>query len=196
MSYTTAYLQAHGQTATILRTPPVDTQISMRRSTKAVRDPGLRSNYWEGIALPESALASGEIFQIGTEKYMVQSTDFDATSGALAWFAVKTNAVLIHKQYVDELDENYNLVQGWKTISDNIDTFAQIITYSLRQYDPGLLDSARYIFWLPKTADIQEMDRLVLNGNNYQAESIDDVMLPGVVRIQAGVDTRAGGDIT
>ena len=205
MSYTTAYLQAHGQAVTVLRNRALTlsglmpfspiTQISMKRSTKAVRDPGLRSNYWEGIALPESELASGEIFQIGTDKYLVQSVDNDVTSGALAWFAVKTNTVLAHKQYVEEYDANYNIIQGWKTINGEVDTFAQIITYALRQYDPGLLESARYIFWLPKSAGIKELDRIVLDDNNYQAESIDDVMLPGVVRIQASVDTRPGEDI-
>ena len=41
---------------------------------------------------------------------------------------------------------------------------------------------------------IQLGDRIVYNGQNYRVDSIDDVALEGVVRLQASQDTREGGD--
>jgi hypothetical protein len=38
--------------------------------------------------------------------------------------------------------------------------------------------------------DVQLMDRVILDGKAYQADSLDDVMLQGVVRIQLSEDLR------
>ena len=46
-------------------------------------------------------------------------------------------------------------------------------------------------FKSPKSLDVLELDRMVFNDTNYQVDSIDDVALEGVVRIQLSVDTRS-----
>jgi len=43
---------------------------------------------------------------------------------------------------------------------------------------------------VPKSIGVIELDRMVFNDMNYQVDSIDDVALEGVVRIQLSVDTR------
>jgi len=63
----------------------------------------------------------------------------------------------------------------------------------LRQYDMGLLPQTRYIFQVPKILGIVELDRIVYgtgDNNKYQVESIDDIALQGVVRIQLSKDMR------
>lgn len=192
MTYADKYLNAHGQTATIQRTPTVTTQISLKRSTKAVRDPGIRDSSWEGLALPDSNLVSGEIFSVGTDKYLVQSANLDVASGAIAFFAVKVNSTLTPLRRAEKLDDENNFVITWKwdTKDTTIDAFGQVVTYALRQYDPGLLESSRYIFYLPASYGVQVLDRLVLDGENFMVNAIDPLMLEGVVRIQAGTDTR------
>ena len=92
LSYASKYLEAHGQDATINRSPTVAIKVSMKRSTKATRDPGVRDAAWEGLAGAESALAGGEIMTVGLDKYLVQSVNVDVASGELSFFAVKTNA--------------------------------------------------------------------------------------------------------
>ena len=192
MTYAGKFLNAHGQTATIQRTPTVTTQMSLKRSTKAVRDPGIRDSSWEGLALADSALTGGEIFSVGTDKYLVQSANLDVASGAIAFFAVKVNSTLTPLRREEELDKENNLVITWKwTPKDTtIDAFGQVVTYALRQYDPGLLESSRYIFYLPSSYGVQVLDRLVLDGENFMVNAIDPLMLEGVVRVQAGTDTR------
>lgn len=192
MTYAEKFLNSHGQTITIQRNPTVTTKASLKRSTKAVRDPGIRDSSWEGLVLPDSNLVSGEIFSVGTDKYLVQSANFDVASGAIAFFAAKVNSTLTPLRRTEELDDEYNLVVTWKwtPASTTIDAFGQVVTYALRQYDPGLLESSRYIFYLPSSYGVEVLDRLVLNGENLMVNAIDPLMLEGVVRVQAGTDTR------
>jgi hypothetical protein len=192
MTYAEKFLNSHGQTITIQRNPTVTTKASLKRSTKAVRDPGIRDSSWEGLVLPDSNLVSGEIFSVGTDKYLVQSANLDVASGAIAFFAAKVNSTLTPLRRTEELDDEYNLVVTWKwtPASTTIDAFGQVVTYALRQYDPGLLESSRYIFYLPSSYGVEVLDRLVLNGENLMVNAIDPLMLEGVVRVQAGTDTR------
>lgn len=192
MTYAEKFLNSHGQTITIQRNPTVTTKASLKRSTKAVRDPGIRDSSWEGLVLPDSNLVSGEIFSVGTDKYLVQSANLDVASGAIAFFAAKVNSTLTPLRRTEELDDEYNLVVTWKwtPASTTIDAFGQVVTYALRQYDPGLLESSRYIFYLPSSYGVEVLDRLVLNGENFMVNAIDPLMLEGVVRVQAGTDTR------
>jgi len=192
MTYAEKFLNSHGQTITIQRNPTVTTKASLKRSTKAVCDPGIRDSSWEGLVLPDSNLVSGEIFSVGTDKYLVQSANLDVASGAIAFFAAKVNSTLTPLRRTEELDDEYNLVVTWKwtPASTTIDAFGQVVTYALRQYDPGLLESSRYIFYLPSSYGVEVLDRLVLNGENLMVNAIDPLMLEGVVRVQAGTDTR------
>ncbi len=192
MSYAARYLQAHGQQCAILRTPTVQSYVSLKQSSRGTTNPGAREAYREGLILAASALVSGEVFQVGDNKYLTLSTGTDPATGELTVFAAKTNATLTHQRYVETVDEYGNIIQTWTTLNADVAGFGQIVTAELRQADPGLLDSARYLFYVAKSLGVQVMDRVVYNGANYQVESLDDIGLPGVVRLQLGVDARAG----
>lgn len=182
-------LQTRGETATILRTPAIETRLSMERITRS-RDPVARDHLWHGYVLTASNLISGEIFQNGADYFLVQSTNTDHPSGELLYYAVKCNAAVTHQRYTETVDENGNLVQSWTTLNASVRAFADIITARLRVEDPGLLDSAKYVFQVQKSLGIQEMDRIVYGGSNFQVESVDDVAMIGVVRLQLAVDVR------
>ena len=190
MSYATKYLQAHGQQCSILRDVQVQFHVSMKRSTRAIRDLGTRDAYWEGLILAESFLVSGEIIEIDGIQYLVQSVDADPASGETAFFAAKVNAFLTHQRYVETVDGYGNIIVAWQQIAANLPAFGQIVTAALRQADPGLLETTKYLFFVAKTAGVQKMDRLVLDNENLQVDDLDEIMLPGVARIQAGQDVR------
>lgn len=190
MSYAEKFLLAHGQDAVIYRDTQINTKVSIKRSSRAVYNIGLREGYWEGLVLAETELQSGEILIIGNDRFLVQSVNADYASTEHAFFAAKCNAVIQHKREEETLDDNNNLVKDWVTKNANVDAYGEIVTYQLRQYDPGLLEQTRYIFQVPKSIGVIELDRIVYNGSNYQVVSIDDVALKGVVRIQLAVDLR------
>lgn len=178
--------------ATIQRTPPATTIVSMKRSTRATRDPGIRDSFWEGIADNASNLAGGEIMTVGADNYLIQSANTDPASGELAFFAVKTNAELTPKRITASLDADNNIVEvwGWTPSGTVVEGFGQIVTAQLRASDPGLLDSSRYLFFVPASAGLQVMDRVILTGENLMVNAIDSLMLEGVSRIQCGSDNR------
>ena len=189
-SYAGRFLISRGQACTIERTPLVSSHVSMKRSSKGASNPGTRDSMWEGLILGTSCLVSGETMNVGLDRYLVQSVTSDSTSGELAWFGAKTNAELHHYRYVESADANNNVVQAWSPLAVSVAAYGQIVTAELRQFDPGLLDSSKYVFWVPSILGLQELDRLVMGGKNYQVDAVDDVMLGGVDRIQAGSDVR------
>jgi len=189
MSFAAKYLKAHGQTATVLRSPPDETYVSIKRVTKAVQDLAVREAYWEGLILADSNLSSGEILQIADDKYLVHFAVVDHASGEMAWFGAKTNATLIHQRVSKTADKGH-ITETWQDINTGIAAFGDVVTMRMRQYDPGLLDNTIYLFQVQKSFGVQTLDRLVYNSMNLKVESIDNIGLAGVVRVQCSVDVR------
>jgi len=193
MSYASKLINARGQDCTINRTPTITTKASIKRSTKSANNLGNREALWEGLILRSANALSGEILTINNDKYLLQTISNDFASSEDEFFAVKTNAILIQKRYGETVDGNGNVIQAWNELETNIYGYGEIVTYTLRQYDMGLLPQTRYIFQVPKILGIVELDRIVYgtgDNNKYQVESIDDIALQGVVRIQLSKDMR------
>ncbi len=161
-----------------------------KRSSKSVSNPGTRDAMWEGLVLTTSSLVGGEVMNVGVDRYLVMSVTSDVASGELAWYGAKSNTTLEQQRYVESLDANNNIVQSWSPLAVSVAAYGQIVTAELRQFDPGLLDSSKYVFWVPSSLGVQELDRLVMGGSNYQVDAVDDVMLDGVDRLQCGTDVR------
>lgn len=189
MSYAEKFLKSKGQDCIIDRDVPVNTKVSIKRSTRASRDLGVREGYWEGLILYDANIQSGEIISIRDNKYLVQTVDYDPASMECAFFAAKCNAVLKHQRYVEDVDENNNLIQEWKTLNEFVYAFENIETYRLSSSPIGLVDSTKYVFEISKSEDIKELDRLVYEGKNYKPVSINNSM-KGILIIQAAFDER------
>lgn len=190
MSYASKFLTSRGQDCIIEREIPVETKVSIKRSTKASRDLGIREGYWEGLIVADSNLKSGEIISIRDIKYLIQSSNYDPQSKETAFFSAKCNIVFDHKRFIDDVDENFNPIQGWGDINDNGPSYGEVITSRLRQEDPGLLEGTIYILQVPKTLGVLELDRIIFSGKKYQVASIDEIGLDGVSRIQLETDLR------
>jgi hypothetical protein len=189
MSYAAKFLISRGLDCTILRDTPITSKVSIKRSSNSATNPGNREALWEGLILADSNLQSGEVITIDSENYLIQSVNRDP-SRELAFFAAKSNAELEHKRYGKHVDEEHNVIQEWRTIHNNIYAYGEIVTAALRQYDPGLLPQTRYIFQVPKSLGIIERDRIIYSNSKYDVQSIDDIALKGVVRIQLSIDSR------
>jgi len=190
MSYAEKFLKAYGNTCSIARTPIVTSKVSMKRSSKSTSNIGIRDAAWEGLILADAGLASGEIFSVSANEYLVQSVDRDPESGEDIFFCVKTNADLMHKRFIETTDENNNVVQEWQVQVSSVPSFGQIVTANLRQEDPGLLDATKYLFQVPKSISSVALDRMFYDGSNYQVESVDNTGLRGISRIQLSSDLR------
>lgn len=189
-SYAEKFLNAHGQDCTVKRNPIVTSKCSIKRSTKSTRDLGSRDAYWEGLILLDASLSSGDIITIRSDDYLVQSSNFDTASSATAFFAAKSNTILHHSRISEIVDTNNNICISWDAVNVSVTAYVEVATYELKQEIPGLLDQTRYIAQVPKSISAIALDRIVMDDNNYQVESIDSVGLKGVVRLQLGTDVR------
>jgi hypothetical protein len=200
MGYAAKYIQAHGQPCSVIRNltltlPGVTTDVpqsyvSLKRASRGAINPGTREAYWEGLILAASELASGEVLQIGNDKYLALSTGIDPATGELSVLTAKTNAALTHLRKEEAVDEFGNITETWTTHNADVPAFGVAVTATLRQQDPGLLESTKFTFQLAKSLGVQVMDRIVYSGANYQVDAVDDIALPGIVRVQLSTDTR------
>lgn len=194
MNYAEKFLMSKGQDCVIERTPFVNTKVSIKRSTKASMNIGIRAGYWEGIIPLKAKLLSGETITIPNEfettKYLVQHTNYDPASMQIAFFCAKCNVIMTHKRIFKDVDENYNPILEWKTINTDVHCYGEIVNQKIRQEMPGLLEGTIYLFQVPKSLGIVELDRIVYNDKNYQVVSIDDIELDGVYQIQLAKDVR------
>jgi len=189
MSYASKFIKSKGQDCIINRTVPIQSKVSIKRSTKSSRGEA----YWEGLIPINVNLESGELITIRGDNYLVQSTNYDHSSTETAFFPAKCNAVIKHKRFVDDVDANYNPIQEWEDVDSTrveIPCYGEIVTSRLRQEEPGLLEGTIYIFQVPKDLGVLELDRIEYNGKNYQVASIDDIGLDGVSRVQLAKDLR------
>ncbi len=193
MSYAGKFIKSRGQDCVIDRSVPIQSKVSIKRSTKASRDLGIREGYWEGLIPIEVDLKSGEIISIRDVDYLVQSTNYDHSSSETAFFSAKCNALIEHLRFVDGVDDNFNPIQGWDNVDPsriNIPCYGEVVTSRLRQEEPGLLEGTIYIFQVPKSLGVIELDRIEYGGKNYQVASVDDIGLDGVSRVQLSKDLR------
>lgn len=190
MSYASKLLNARGLSCSIARTPIVTSKVSMKRSSKSTANIGIRDAAWEGLILADAGLASGEVFTVNTNKYLVQSVDNDPASGEDIFFCTRTNANLMHKRFVETVDANNNVVQAWQVQVSSVPSFIQVVTSQLRQFDPGLLEQTKYLAQASclVSAAILE-DRMIYNSKNLMVVSIDDAM-SGIYKLQLGTDVR------
>lgn len=191
MAYAEKFLKSKGQDCIIDRPIPVNTKVSIKRSTKSNMNLGIREAFWEGLVLYDAKLQSGEIITIRESKYLIQTVDYDPASLECAFFSAKCNATIQHQRLVKDVDENFNPVEEWKDLNTDVPSYGEIITYRMTQEDPGLLEGTKYTFQVSKVLELKELDRIIYDGKNYEVVSIDDIGMSGIYRIQVSVDLRA-----
>ena len=193
-TYAERFIKSKGENAVIERTPPIYTKVSIKRSTRSARDLGVRDAYWEGILPIENNLQSGEYITIRENKHLVQSVNFDKECLEMAFFATKCNCIINHQREIETgVDEWNQVTKEWKNVNADfvdIPSYCEIVTYRMRQEDPGLLSSTKYLFQLPKSLNIKELDRICYNDEKLRVDSINDTGLDGLVIVQVTDDVR------
>jgi len=188
MSYSSSFIKKNGQQCTIKRTPEATSYISMTMATRGYSDN--RDLYREGLILADSNLSGGEIFAVSLVNFLTRSVYPDPQSGELAFLASKVNATLVHKRYTETTDGFGNVTQAWPTITASVFSTAQVVSAALRQQDPGLLPSTKWVFFVPSSVSIQILDRLQFGDTKCHVDAIDDLRLSGILRIQCSDDLR------
>ena len=190
MSYAENFIRAHGEECVIKRTPEVVSHVSIKPATQSFSDN--RDLYRDGLILADSGLVPGEAVEVGGEILLIRSVYSDKQSGQLSFVASKANAVLTQSRFTETDDGWGNITQEWVAVTDSVYSTAQVVSAALRQQDPGLLPTTKWLFLVPATLPLQVLDRLQFkpNGDKCQVDAIDDIRLPGLLRAQCSDDRR------
>jgi hypothetical protein len=191
-----SYLDRHGIACVVGES---EGKVSMKHSTRGTNF-GLRESAYEGWINVE--VASGDVISVGDELYLVISPE--GSMGATFFTALKTNAVLDSQEESWSEDDDGNPILKWTSKASNIPSYGQIVTSALRQTDPGILNTTTRIYYL--NAPVKVLGRVIHHyskedvvdmggfyespGMKLKVDSIDDIMLPNVKRIQCSNDTR------
>jgi hypothetical protein len=173
----------------VTRDPAVDSLCVLSHSTKSGMSFANRTDYWDGLIPSSVGVASGEVVSVVGKEVLVMSV-VDELRGVTSFMGVKSNASLDWNRQTTSVDANYNVITVWETVSAGIPAYGQLVTAQLRQEDPGLLPSTKYLFYLPASYGLQRMDRVVMNAANCQVDDLDGIILDGILRLQCSEDTR------
>ncbi len=176
------FLLRRGQICTIQRNPPINSRVSMKLTTKAMRDESARESYWEGIVLADSNLTSGEIITINGLNFLTQ-TVLPNPQGELLWYGVKTNSQLELIQEQETVDDNGYIIKTPIVVA-TIPAYGTIITATLRQQQPGLLPNSIWLFQIPSSYGVKTGDKLRFSGRNIRVEAANILFLGGVTELQ------------
>jgi hypothetical protein len=191
MDYTERFLKRKGETATITSRIPVDvSRVILSPSSRSGWRIGERNSYWDGLILGSSQLAVGEVLEANDKTLIVLTTDNDPVSGQMKFTAAKKNADLTWEAQTTSINQDNNVIVVWSTVSADIPAYGQVVNASLIQEDPGLLPTTKYLFYIPDTYKIKKMNRVIFNSVSCQVDHIDDIILPGIYRLQCSDDQR------
>lgn len=187
MGFMEGMLVNKGYTITVQRTVPV-TSHWMRQRFSRSQDANVRNSMFWGYVLSSSSLVSGDICVEGELSFLVQSTS-PHESGELEWFGLQCNADVELQRETKTPDGRGDYTITWPTIGSS-KGWVQAVTAALRSTDPGLMPNTKFTMQVTKSLGARVLDRLVYGGKNYRIESVDDVGMDGVAKLQLSEDYR------
>jgi hypothetical protein len=188
MGYITGFIKRYGQPCTILRSPQVNSWVSMIALTNRGWDNS--DMYREGLILADSGLSGGELFTVGNDCFLARSVVLDQQSEELSFKASRINADLVHLRSLVSSDSFGNITQTWQTVNALVRASAQMVSAAMLEKEPGLLPNTKWVFVMPSSAGVQVGDRLCLDSTLCQVDAIDSLRLPGVLWVQCSDDQR------
>jgi len=189
VNYTERFIRRKGEACTIAsRTPALDSMCIVAPATKGGWRIADRHDYWDGMIPVSASLVSGEVIAVSDKEILVMTTA--ANSGVTSFMGTRTNADLSWQRQTASVDANYNVIMVWATVSADVPAFGQLVTAQLRQEDPGLLPNTKYLFFIPSSYGMAQMDRVVFGTVSCQVDSLDSIIMDGILRLQCSEDTR------
>ncbi len=183
-------INQNGETCSITnRTPAVASLCIVAPSTKSGTGFANRSDYWDGLIPASINISAGEVVSVVGKDILVMSVT-DTVRGVTSFLGTRTNADLSWQRQTASVDADNNVIMAWATISADVPAFGQLVTAQLRQEDPGLLPNTKYLFFVPSSYGLAQMDRVVFATVSCQVDALDSIIMDGILRLQCSEDTR------
>ena len=112
------------------------------------------------------------------------------TEGSVQLIAYECNCSVEIYRPTTLYDKYDNEIGSEVTLVDTTSANYVTINASMRTLDAGLLPATTKEFRMPK-CNIQELDRIVLNDENYCVDAIDQTKFFGMLAVQVSLDERS-----
>ncbi|WP_135552102.1 hypothetical protein [Paenibacillus cymbidii] len=165
--------------------------VILSREQKATSQRGKESEY-NGLFSSASVVVTGAIVMV-EDAYLVTALR-KTVDGDNYCSMVKANALFSVQRYGQVDDED----PAFSTVVSSKRAYAEYVTASLRQHDPGLLPQTHYTLIVQATVDVRDpqdpslykADRVVMGGRNYEVASVDKMRYPNLLFVQLAEDMR------
>jgi hypothetical protein len=152
------------------------------------------------------SISSGETFTEGSDTYLVFSQR--ARGDAYSFSGRKTNCEVSILERTETTDSEGVVTPSWSVKASSEPVCGEIVTSALRQAEPGLLNTTVRVYYVPSSVEVAILSRLVhemaqeeavdmgavydstYGGARFKVDSIDDLILTGVKRLQCSNDER------
>lgn len=182
------HIKDFGQACTINGTTPsfcILRNIGTRTDLKYVE------SFREGLILADSNFASGDILEVGSDKFIGITAKIDQATGQIHCQVVKTNTSLTIQRYEKTYDDYGNVTgEAWNDIVTDVPAYAGTEFQRLQLEDPGLVQNKIMQVIIQGSNDVQSLDRLIFAGENWQVDNIDVLTSPGNKVLDVSKDTR------
>lgn len=145
---------------------------------------------FRGLLADDTQITTGDIIQYGDDKLLVTAfrhTDFMNTNTANMWLCDSVCSIYrLKSKFVGTQKAGNEFVP----VIENAPCVQQDANGKMKYYDAGLLESTTKLVYIQKSAEVELTDRLVIDGQNYQVDSISG-SIKNVLILQLSPDKRA-----
>lgn len=145
---------------------------------------------FRSLLADDTKVETGDIVQFEDDKLLVTAfrhTDFMNTNTANMWLCDNVCSVYrLKSKYVGNQKSGNEFVP----VLENVPCVQQDTNGKMKYFDAGLLESTTKLVYIQRLAEVELMDRLVIDGQNYQVDSIS-TSIKNVLALQLSPDKRA-----
>ena len=127
-------------------------------------------------------VSSGERLLIIAMQYSADCVQFQGK---------RVNASVEIARIVDVFENHKKVGTRADVVASNVPVFFQDISANMKMYDAGLLPKTVKKIIMPDDTPVVNLDRLVLNGKNYEVVNVDSAKYVNLFEVQVSEDTRA-----
>lgn len=158
-------------------------------------NPWAMQNLKQAVFSPDELIYSGEIIHDKTEDvyyfvYTLQRQYLKTTLTAQVINLLKADKICQIQRLQAQAGAFGGVKQIFATLAQDIKSHLREITSDLRTEKPALLERASFLLYTQNTEDLQILDRIKIDNQNYQVEHIDKLSLPGLFEAQLSLDKR------
>lgn len=145
---------------------------------------------FRGLLADDTVIATGDLVQYGEDKLLVTAfrhTDFMNTNTANMWLCDTVCSIYrVKSKFVGNQKAGVELVP----VIIDAPCVQRDTNGKMKYYDAGLLESTTKLVYLQNIGEVELTDRLVIDGQNYQVDSIS-TSIKNVLTLQLSPDKRA-----